>query len=78
MTTLPKRHEHLVLWFTPDAIREHFSFEDTPESRWVAQATDEQLEVVGEWAINGDYLYEAFRWMLRTSVEYSMKEEARA
>lgn len=52
----------LVLWFTPDAIREHFDGDEA--FAVVADADDETLTKVGEFALYSDRLYKVFHQLL--------------
>jgi hypothetical protein len=54
---------HLALWFTPDAIRDHF------DSEAVDALSDEALRLVGFSALSGDPLYEAFHEVLVLALE---------
>jgi pyruvate dehydrogenase complex dehydrogenase (E1) component len=59
----------LALWFTPQAIRDHFDGSADEIAEWVKDATDEELLSVGEEAIGHDYVLEAFASVLGDSVE---------
>ena len=50
---------NLALWFTPDAIRDHFEDGESSYAELVEAATDEQLRAVGDDALSSDYLYSA-------------------
>jgi hypothetical protein len=56
--------KNYALWFTPDAIREHF--DDDPR---VQLATDERLLRVGMDALSCDVIYEAFHEALKDALE---------
>lgn len=53
-----------ALWFTPDAIRDHF--DDDPR---VTLASDERLRRVGMDALSTDTIYEAFHEALKEALE---------
>lgn len=59
----------LALWFTPDAIRDHFEGEDGSLAAAIAGASDEQLREIGEGALGGDFLYREFHEGLRMNAE---------
>lgn len=54
---------NLALWFTPDAIREHF------EEDVVGAASEETLRLAALNALNSDLLYEAFHQALVFGLE---------
>lgn len=54
----------LALWFTPQAIRDHYDGDDTAEARWVSTATDDQLADVGSSCLGDDVLYRTFHEVL--------------
>lgn len=60
---------NLALWFTPDAIRDHFEADDDERGKWVENATDEQLAAVGQNCLGYDAIYSAFHDALATEVE---------
>jgi len=68
-TTITLREMQLALWLTPQAIRDHFDGGDSDVAEWVAQASDTDLEEVGEECLSGDVLYNAFHDSLMLSVE---------
>lgn len=53
--------DHLCLWFTPEAIREHFAGLEPDRTQGL---TDEQLIEVGQYALDHDALYETFHDVL--------------
>lgn len=57
----------LALWFTPDAIRDHFEDYDDLDDL-IEGATDAQLEKVGRDILNADGLYAFFHEVLVQSV----------
>lgn len=54
----------LALYFTPDAIRDHFEYDPR-----VTLASDERLRRVGLDALQADYIYEAFHDALVAALE---------
>lgn len=62
--------EHLRLWFTPDAIRDHFEG-DEPDP--TGGLSDNDLRKVGEAALTNDLLYRAFHDSLVYGLE-ALKE----
>jgi hypothetical protein len=54
--------------YTPDDIRQTFEGETTDSATWVAAATDEQLEDVGEMAIEDDATWSTFHLTLLTAI----------
>lgn len=69
--------ELLALYFTPDAIRQHFEDDESAVASAVAHASDEQLAEVGEAALTADTLYREFhRLLTELSIEIlEVKEE---
>jgi len=59
----------LALWFTPQAIRDHFDGHGGDIEAAVAFATDEQLRDVAEWCLNADALYREFDRFLVAAIE---------
>lgn len=66
----------LALWFTPQAIRDHFDGDEDERSEWVANATDEQLAAVGQDALGYDSIYREFHESLAVIVDDAMTEKA--
>jgi hypothetical protein len=63
----------LALWFTPDAIQQHF--EDGWDDRfteWVDNASDEQLRAVGKGCLSMDSLYREFHYVLETEIQWQI------
>lgn len=73
--TLRQDCAHRALWFTPDAIREHFEAGDDEIARLVKEADDEQLQAVGEDALQADVFYREFHDELRRSAEEILNRE---
>lgn len=65
---------NLALWFTPDAIRQHYDALDDDSAKWVEDATDEQLAAIGQDCLGHDSLYREFHEALEYEVEQSIKE----
>jgi hypothetical protein len=57
-----------ALWFDAQSIRDHFDGTESAAADWVASATDEQLDAVGEEALGSDWLYSAFHETLIDAV----------
>lgn len=64
----------LAMWFTPDAIRDHFQDEDDDRGRWVEQASDQQLAAIGSECVNETVVCDTFRESLRRAVDSAMYE----
>jgi hypothetical protein len=58
----------LSILFTPDAIREHFAHNGTPEEEAVFAMTDDELRDVGNGALTDDRVWEAFHDVLTDAV----------
>lgn len=66
----------LALWFTPDAIREHFADDDGEIAEAIAAATDEQLRAIGEDALQADVIYREFHdELMRSAAEVLFGDE---
>jgi hypothetical protein len=68
------RKSELAIWFTPEAIRQHFEGADTELEEWVNKAKDAQLKDVGLMAMNWEHLWEEFHKALVDAVEWGMGE----
>jgi hypothetical protein len=73
----------LALYFTPDAIRDHFegdvidNNEDGGLATWIVhEATDDQLRELGEACLTSDTLYSEFHRLLSEIGEEIMREAA--
>lgn len=64
----PEHDETLALWFTPQAIREHYEGDADDPTRGL---TDDQLVEVGKQALGDDGLYRAFH----SSLEWALGRE---
>lgn len=58
----------LVLSFEPQAVRDHFDGDGSPEAHWVEQATDAQLVQVGRSCLAAGSLYAMFHEQLVENV----------
>lgn len=56
--------EPLALYFTPEAIRQHFEGDEGPLADAVRDATDEALRLVGIECVTADSLYREFHRLL--------------
>ena len=59
----------LALWFTPDAIRQHFEGDDDEYAKWVESVDDGELASVGYACIGADGLYKEFRELLKAEIK---------
>jgi hypothetical protein len=59
----------LALWFTPDAVTQHFDGDNTVLAKAVCEASDKQLRQIGEGALGGDFIYREFHEGLRMAAE---------
>ena len=64
---------YLAIWFTGEAVRQHFSEWD--ESDVIDGLTPEELDEAGEWALHG-YEWDGFDDLLRYGVEQVKAEKA--
>ena len=64
-----KEEEVLAVWFTPEAIRQHFELHSDNVARWVATATDAELLEVALHAMDADALWSTFHDVLVASIE---------
>ena len=64
--------------FSPQAIREHYEYGESPHARWVIEADDEQLHAVAEAAISDDVIWEAFDRCLTSAVAEAMRTGAKS
>lgn len=69
--------DKLALWFTPEAIREHFEGDADQRTEWVEAASDEQLVKLGEYCLSADPLYREFHRLLRDAVDNQIEEESK-
>lgn len=58
---------NLALWFTPDAIKDHFEGDDDVET-FLEGLSDIELREVGLDALTNDLLYSAFHDILVTAI----------
>lgn len=56
--------ERLALWFTPQAIRDHFDGDEGTVVDWVHGASDDELRALGEECLGADTLYSEFHRLL--------------
>lgn len=61
---MPNDTEILALYFTPDAIRQHFADDEDEIATAVEKATDAQLREIGYYCISADTLYAEFHRLL--------------
>jgi hypothetical protein len=54
------RDEDLALWFTPQALRDHFDGDDSEVAEAVLNADDDTLREQGQDALSSDILYSVF------------------
>lgn len=71
----------LALWFTPDAIADHWEgdpsdYADSERAEWVQQASIDELISVGQDAIGDDMLYQTFHEILGEIVDARIGAEA--
>lgn len=67
--------QRLALWFTPQAIRDHFDGDEGKIGAAVREATDEQLATIGEWCLQADTLYAEFHRLLAYEARQVLKVE---
>lgn len=61
----PTDNNNLALWFTPEAIREHFETDPTDP---LVGLTDSDLVAIGEECLSADMLYELYHNLLVDAV----------
>lgn len=54
------RDEDLALWFTPQALRDHFDGDDSEVAEAVLNADDDTLRELAQGALSSDILYSVF------------------
>jgi hypothetical protein len=71
------RNERLAVWFTPEAIRDHFRgwSDDDTSKEWVNEVDDERLEVLAHECLADDALWETFASVVESHVYDSKPEE---
>lgn len=69
----------LALWFTPQAIRDHFDGDEGPLADAVRDAPEDKLREVGAMALGGDSLYAEFHRLLKVCAEdvFGVPEDTR-
>ena len=65
---LKRRDESMAVWYTPQAIREHFDASEGEIEKWVEAASDEELAAVGEEAISCERVWTDFHESLIEAV----------
>lgn len=64
----------MAVWYTPQAIRDHFEADEDDVAEWVAQASDDDLKVISDWAVGGtDRTWECFHEVLVDCVRDKMR-----
>lgn len=69
--------EFLAVWFTPDAIRDHFDGaedDDDPRLIWAMSASDEDLREVGNGCVSDDAMWSLFHVLIEENIDAVMAE----
>lgn len=62
----------LAVWFTPQAIRDHYVGDDSPAAEWVREASEETLISIGLTCLDYDQVWETFHYVIDDAVTEEM------